>query len=657
MSIQARSVRESDMVDNNKHKFNESIENHLAKIVVDDEYQKARAVRQDEMATFESILDKFECKHTEKDYSWMSDIEYPHLASIVITDASGWANQYFQTRDFVEVKLEGVNPQDKKKCSSAKKCLNQTLNNRDLNHYSKYIRARTLNALYGQVYALCWWEQKYKEELTGYNSRLEEAPEFPGTNREINEPVYDENITVDRFNYEIVDPRNIFTDNKYVYSPQEKDWITIRSEISYDQLETKKEDRGYFNLELAKKLFEGTYQETETAKETYNERELSKNAEKPVVKYLDHLLRFGKIWAIVKEKDEEGLPLKIVPGIDEFGKIDEKAILIESIIEFIYRGSNRVLIRFQPTPYRDTRGNSYKPIVRGLCYIHPTKDVGLSSGRYLSEIQTAISDHFNMGSDRVKLATLPTFKGRQDALVDNTTIYFEPQHVIEVPDPANDLIEFKIQDNIDGTIKMISMLDNSGQRLEAVYPTTMGQLPEKSSTTATAVAGAETRTTSRANYKSLTFEYTFNLDFYWMILQMTWAFVRPKTAFKMMGEDAYYFDPDAEYSYSPVSSNIETEYNKYRKLQVIDQFIGRLVKVPNPNIWKLLNYLLKKAFELFGDDFPDYKELLLDEKATPPEAGGAKGEGQIENMAPTPVTNQTGTPQSLEEQMVRGAGI
>lgn len=646
------------MVDQPKHKFDESIENHLAKIVVDDEYQKAKAARQYEMTTFESILDKFECKHTEKDYEWMSDIEYPHLASIIITDASGWANQYFQSRDFVEVKLEGLDPNDKKKCSAAKKCINQTLNNRNIFHYQKYIRGRTINALHGQVYAICWWEQRYKEEITGYKSRIEQVPEMPEINREIQEPIYDENITVDRFNYEIIDPRNVFSDNKYVYSPQEKDWIIFRSEISYDKLESKKEERGYINLELAKKLFEGTSQETDTAKETYNERELNKDSEKPVVKFLDHLLRFGKIWAIVKREDEDGFPIEIAPGYDELGKVKEKSVLIESILEFVYRGTNKVLIRFQPTPYRDTKGNPYKPILRGLCYIHPTKDIGLSSGRYLSEIQTAISDHFNMGSDRVKLATLPTLIGREDAVIDNTTLYFEPQHIMQVPgDPDQILKELKIQDNIDGTIQMIGMLDNSGQRLEAIYPTTMGELPGKASTTATAVAGAETKTSSRSNYKSLTYEYTFNLDHYWMILQMTWAFARPKTASKMMGEDSHFFDPDAEYSYNPVTSNIETEYNKYRKLQVIDQFIGRLVNVPNPNIWKLLNYLLKKAFELFGDEFPDYKELLLDEKAGPPEAKGGRGEGQVGNIQPTPTTNQTGTPQSLQEQMVRGTGV
>jgi hypothetical protein len=645
-----------------KHKFDESVENLLAKIVVDDEYRNAQSGKTFENAEFESILDKFECKHTEANYSWMSNIEYPIMASIIMTDISGWVGKSFQSRDFTEVKLEGVGKDDPKKCAAAKKCINQTLNNRNIYHFTKYVRGRTINALAGQVFAVCWWEQKTSTEIVGYENKIEDQglDELgQPIRRTISKPQFDEKIAYDRFNYDFFDSRNVFTDSKYVYSPQQKDWITFRSEKSFDQLESKKVERGYFNLDLAKKLYEGGSQETETSKETYLEREINKTQPGKLtpIKYLDHLLRFGKIWAIVKDKvgEDDDYPKTIIPGYDEFGEKKDKAVLIETIMEFVIRGTNKVLIRFQPQFCRDTNGNPYKPICRGLCYIHPTKDVGMSSGKFLTDLQTAVSDHFNMGADRVKLATLPTMKGNIASLEDNTTLYFEPEHIMMLND-TKDIEEFKISDNIDGTINMISMLENAAQRLEGIFPTTMGELPGKASTTATAVAGAGQNQGTRENYKDLTWTYTFDADFYWMILQMTWQFARPKTALKMMGDDAYSFDPDAEYTYVPVSSNIETEANKYRKLQLIDQFIGRLVNVPNPNTFKVLNYLLGKTFALFGDEFPEYKDFMFDEKAPMPMKGDMTGQGQVAN-ASSPTSNQTGTPMSTAEQMTRGVGV
>ena len=147
-------------MENKKHKFNEDVENFIAKTVVDEEYKTAKNAKQAENADFESTMDGLEGKRTEKQYDWMSDIHIPQFASIILTQGSDWAGQYFQTRDFVDVKLEGSNPDDKFKVNAAKKCINQTLNNRKIFHYHKYIRGRTINSLAGMVYALCWWEKK-----------------------------------------------------------------------------------------------------------------------------------------------------------------------------------------------------------------------------------------------------------------------------------------------------------------------------------------------------------------------------------------------------------------------------------------------------------------------------------------------------------------
>lgn len=651
----------------NKHKFDEDLENAVSRVVVDNEYNISKNAKVSDDLDFESVIDLLECKHTEKNYEWMSDICFPELASIIITDASSWANQYFQTRNFVEAKLEGFDPKDKLKCEAAKRCINQTLNNRAIFHYYKYIRGRTINATSGQVYAVCWWEQETIPQIIGYTRETEELDVDingnPMTDGNLQEPAYrtaetpqyGEKIKVDRFNYEIVDPRNIFIDNKYCYSPQEKDWIIIRTEKSYEQLKGLEAKNGYFNLNIVKEL--KPPRETETKKDTYGQLEEERAGDKTPVRYFDVLLRFGKMWCKVKERDPDNNPTIVTPGFDRSGEILNDAELLETIIEEVICGNQRVLIRFQPTPFRDSLGNTYKPICRGLCYIHPTKDTGLSDGKFLRELNIGINDTLNMSNDRVKLATLPTLQGAKYALEDNSTLYFEPQHIMEVENPGKDLVEFKISDNIQGALAQTQIFQSEGQKISAVFPTTMGDLPGRASTTATAVAGAESRGNLRGNYKSLTYEYTFLLDFYWMILQMTYQFARPETAVKMMGESSEDFDPSAEYSYTPISSNIEMEYNKYKKLQTIDQFVGRIVNIPNPNTPKLLNYLLAKAFSLFGDEFPDYKNYLLDESKEAGEVMMMGGKGPTpSDMGNIPTSNQSGQPQLPAEEFARGGG-
>ena len=57
----------------------------------------------------------------------------------------------------------------------------------------------------------------------------------------------------------------------------------------------------------------------------------------------------------------------------------------------------------------------------------------------------------------------------------NPTIHFGPEHVMEL-EQTSDVEEFKIKDNIDGTLQVVGMLKGQGQQCAAIYPTTMGQL-------------------------------------------------------------------------------------------------------------------------------------------------------------------------------------
>ncbi len=611
--------------------------------IFEQEIRASEYANEEEIEEFDQLQDMMECKRSEKDYEWMSDAFIPEMPAILHTEASLWANQLFQTRDFVDCKLEGDKPYDELKGKSAKILINKTLNSKYLKYYPKYIRCRLINAIKGQVWVRCWWEQKI-ETYEGDKER--KVAELLDTT----EPVI--RIVYDRFNFDVIHPRNIFYNYGYVYSVQEKDYITVRSEIMYTELVENSVTQQYFNLDKVKELIDGQVTKTKTAEVT--EGTVTKNIyesnKSRIFVKMDLYERYGKVWAIVKERDDNtGEITRIEPGYDSLGKKLDNAELVESIVTFVEINRKKILIGFRPTPYYDAKGETYKPFVRGICYIHPTRDVGIGDGKYLKEAQAAMNDFFNMAADRTKLATLPVLKGRKYALVDNDTIRFEPEHVMELENP-DDIQEMKINPDVSGAMNMINMLMGFSEKSSAIYPTTMGELPRQASTTATAVAGSEQRTNLRSNFKALTFENTFLNEFYWMILNMSYRFMRPETAMDMLGELVYFFDPNADYAFEPVTSNIELESNRKSKLLIIDQFIGRVANIPNPNTPKLLNYLLAKAFELFGDVFPDYKNYLLDTSQKPQ---GAMNRGEEVSDRGLPTTNQQGYEQSPEEEIAR----
>ena len=139
---------------------------------------------------------------------------------------------------------------------------------------------------------------------------------------------------------------------------------------------------------------------------------------------------------------------------------------------------------------------------------------------------------------------------------------------------------------------------------------------------------------------------------------MTHRFADDKTLMKMLGELAFFFDAKPDYSYSPLSSNIETEHSKYRKLVLIDQFIGRIAGFPNPNTPKVINALLKMAFGLFQNDIPPLKQnmTMLDETAPPMGPNGQPTANSIPNVQ-APTSNQSGVQMSPMETMMRSGAM
>jgi len=199
------------------------------------------------------------------------------------------------------------------------------------------------------------------------------------------------------------------------------------------------------------------------------------------------------------------------------------------------------------------------------------------------------------------------------------------------------------------------------QQVTSIYPTTMGQMGP-ASTTATAVAGAETRSNVRENYKSFTWEYSWSLDQYWQIQQMAWQYAREETLAKLMGDNAQFFDPDADYTYQPVSANVEMEYSVQRKISQWDQFIGRLTGLAQavPQVIPVIGHAIAAICELQGDEIRTIAPMIENFMKATPQPQGQEGQGgpppQTPVTGPPPMSNQNGQTMSPQERVVRMIG-
>jgi hypothetical protein len=638
------------------HKYDHKVEENIASIVVDNEFRTAESNMDTLNSEYETYVDLFESERPEKDYDWQSDVSLPEFASQMLTMSAIDANQYFSTRDFVDVYLQDESETAKRRADAAKELVNRTLNQKHLHWYQKYIRSKLISYLNSNAIIECWWEQTFKEGVKKELQAVQLDVDIMGnpiTDPENQIPeleIYEREIPVnvlatDRFNCDVIDPRNVFMDNRFTYDLQDKDFVTIRSEKTLHGLKMDAFRGGYFNLEALEEALTNEL-ETETARETYNKKEPQQRPSKTPMQPITVLKRYGKFWSIVTKRDAEGQPLEIKPGTDVDGEPMEKAELIETIITFALAGTSKILIGFNATPYIDSEGNPYRPLVRGLCYIHPVDDHGAGDGKNARELQMAMDDTFNLNNDRVRLATMPTFKGRKDALADNDSIYWEPNHLIQTENP-DDIVEMKIDDNTTGALNTLSMLKSALQQVTALTPSAQGQLSSFASTSATATATAEVRTDMRTNYKSTTFENTALVSLYWMIMQMTHRFAYDETGFKLMGDKLFDFSPNEDYYYKPVTSTIESEQSKNVKIQRYTAILQTIAGLQHPDAVTLINDALSRIYKLMGDEFANYGDKLLDEDTPVMGAGTQAPAGE------TPMSNQFGMAQSPAEITTR----
>lgn len=615
------------------------MEEHIINKTIDGELRVAKQNNVDRGDSFDSYVGMFENMREEKDYDWQSDIAIPEFTSQILTQSSLDVNTYFAQRDFVEVYMQDESDEAMAKAQAAKELINRTLNDKRLYHYQKFVRGKVINHLNGHAFAVCKWIKKKRKGIIG--EKIELVPTGKDINGDdiLNEgqlPGYDVktvqvegDVTVeDRFDYDFIDPRNVFVDDTYSYSMQQKEWIYIRTEQSLYDLKQQADEMGYTGLDEIGK----PETETETSKESYNSRAQKTKTAEPVDGKYDVYDRYGKFWVV---DAEDG----VKPGIGQDGKPLDNAELKETIITFIVSGSTKKMIRFELNKFMGADGKPYRPIIRALCYIHPTTDGGIGDGAVVGELQTAINDTFNISNDRVRLATIPVLKATKNTVEDNTTLFIQPGHVMEEYE-KDDIRELQISTDITGTVTQMSMLIQKMQQATAINPPAMGQLPALASTTATAVAGAEQHTNMRNSYKSMTFEYTFLTELYCMIQMMTYQFADADTAMKLMGEKVYNFDPYADYYYKPVSQAIESESSKAVKRKELMQMFGFAAQTGQQ---EPVNYLFKKYLEYLGDDFQNFGKHMFKEPMGGDQVGNAE----------QPTSNQYGNMQSGLEQYAR----
>ena len=221
------------------HRFNEIIENALANRIVSHEYHTAQTNADVGNSDYESYLDLLSCERTQKNYDWRSDVTTAKFTALHLQSQGLAATQNFSTRDFVEVYIGDSKAIPAAKAEKA--LVNNTFNAREMFYYQKLLRATSAKDLDGACYLRCWWEQKTERGIIGTateereseeidihgNSLVDKGVQIPALEfRDVD--IEGDIPVIDRFNFDIVDRRDIFTSAEYTYSLQQKKWVIIR---------------------------------------------------------------------------------------------------------------------------------------------------------------------------------------------------------------------------------------------------------------------------------------------------------------------------------------------------------------------------------------------------------------------------------------------
>ena len=650
-----------------------------------DEFTVASSNMKSYEEDFKTFYNMLRSIRDEKQNDWESDIALPEFISRIMTQVGLFVGRYFSSRDFVESDLDSDDPVDVAEAKSAKRLLNTLLNDKDTHYYQKVVRLLMFTFPFGYGIIKGGYSQKTEQRISGYETESEYVQDEFGNyladdgfeytdsttqkpmmdNQQV--PVYEQHIVEDHPVFDVYPIQNTYMSPEYTYTLQDKDWIIFEKETTLDSLKESQETTGYFNLHLVEDIDSDTKAH---GKKTYNYDDDTEEVEEPILKRLVELERQGKWPLVVKERNEKGIPIDWEPGFDKDGKIKDKAEYVECIIttvKSVRSTSLELMIRFQPSPF--TR----RPAVRFLCYVDPIKDSGFGDGEMNRELAKAVNDNYNLMNYRTKLAITPAFKYKRFSGIEEK-VKFGPEKGIAVEN-MDDFQEFIISDNIAGGIHHHQLLTSRMDYSMATSPQTMGQSGDRKETATQASIVGE-RANIRIGMKSMNLEFIGFTELYDMLLNLCNDFMLPETLEKLIGKDAFAYNPQRKDKFKPVSQALETEESKQFKIKMCDQLAGRIVAIPNPKTPMVINYILGQVLELMGGSFKHFKKFMFEEDAQANMLYQIATGGQMQTMGmpgqqpgqpgqggrPQPSRksspgggpqNQTGLPQSPQEQKVR----
>jgi len=369
--------------------------------------------------------------------------------------------------------------------------------------------------------------------------------------------------------------------------------------------------------------------------------------------------RYGKSYVVVDERDENGKPLNISPGVNEDGKPLKDAELVDLIqTTASWEGEgtkNRELIRYQISPF------SRIPAVRFLCYVDETYDTGFGDGESLEGLQGAINDNFNLAFYRTSLATKPHFLGRKWSGIPEK-IKIHSENVTMLEDITNDLKELVIQDNPSGAMVMHQGLETQFDRVTGSGPSQMAAETQRRET-ATVGAIMQQNSNIRMGLKNLNFEFIGFTEFYNMLLMLVNDLMLPETLEGILGEMAFVYNPKRKDKFKPVTQALETEEGKQFKIKTWQTLAGQIISMGalNPKTPMVLNYIMGQVLELMGGSFKAFKKFMFEED--PNEImqwlmltgnKGMMGAPPAQGQNPNPTQNQTGLPMTPQQQIPQG---
>lgn len=613
------------------------IDSKIGGIIIDQEVSVAESNRGTSDAGYTQALNILRGFRTDPMYEWQANVQIPYFSAHYLTRQAIDA-QFLNSRDYADIYLEETGPEALAAAGAQKELVNRTLNARSLQFPMKYMRIRAINDLNRNVVASLWWERTTVEvegepEVTTQQDFAFGAEETPTTVPK---------TIVDRIGFDVLDPNDVFWDDSYAYSLQDKRYVTIRFKRTLSEIKANKKQMGY-DEDAIKRLEKYVFTRPEGEEEKTEEMESEATPDKPVMLYDRH----GIFPVIVKSLDATGYPKEIEHGYDENGQEKEGVVYIETTYTIADANGTYIILRFQPQKNRTDDGEAYRPLIRSMAYLDPRRDGGFSDASFIVEVQEAMSDFTNITMDRALLATMPTLLTKKYGTNTNDDYVIGPGMQIPLDDPSKDLTALEIKDTSPGAFNVIGLLKDGGDSVAGISEETTG-MPGAASTTATANYSANLRTNTRMGLRDKMFEFTFLTELYWMIGQMTAQYALPETVRKLIGSKFKDFDPDADFYLKPVSASLEPEHSKSNKINNLNMLGQQMINSGHPDGPKVFNTIINAIAELMGDDMKT--RLGTFDEGTPFQSTGENAE----NPGGATATNQSGVEQTGAEQAIRG---